>query len=212
MLKKYKHVIWDWNGTLLDDVELCADLMNNLLKSKGLRQISVDQYREVFTFPVKDYYQKLGHDVSDENWEILSHKFIDEYESRKSECGLYTNAEDVLEKINSKGISQSVLSAYSQDALTNIIKDFELDKYFIKLVGLNNIYAASKVENGVRWMKELGYEKGEVLMIGDTIHDYEVATEMGADALLVANGHQSKEKLLTCTDNVVDSVAEILTY
>lgn len=209
-LKKYKHVIWDWNGTLFNDVELCADIMNNLLMRSNLGTITVEKYREVFTFPVIKYYEALGHNVGSENWEKISHEFIDEYEERKFEQTLYQDSKHVLDKIDKMGISQSVLSAYSQHTLEKLIEHFGLSKYFIRLVGLDNIYAASKLENGIKWMKELGYSKGEVLLVGDTIHDCEVANEIGADPVLLSVGHQSKEKLATCDVLMIDSLSELI--
>lgn len=209
-IRNYKHIIWDWNGTLFSDVKLCADIMCGILKRRKMKDISIDEYKNVFTFPVKEYYKKVGLDVSDENWEILSHEFMDEYEARKNECGLFEQAADVLSKIDSMGIKQSVLSAYSQHTLEEIIEHFNLSDFFVRLIGLDNIYAASKMNNGIKWMKELGHEKREVLLIGDTVHDYEVAREIGADALLFADGHQEKAKLLEHTDNVLDFLSDLL--
>ncbi len=209
-LKKYKHVIWDWNGTLFNDVELCADIMNNLMIRSNLGTITVDEYRDVFTFPVKKYYELLGHDVGDENWEKISHEFINEYEERKFEQTLYHDSKHVLDEIDKYGISQSVLSAYSQHTLEELISHFGLTKYFVRLVGLDNIYAESKLENGIMWMKELGYSKGEVLLVGDTIHDCEVANEIGADPVLLSVGHQSKEKLATCGIPMIDSLSQLI--
>ena len=209
-LKKYKHVIWDWNGTLFNDVELCSDIMNNLLRSRGLKIVTVEEYKSVFTFPVKKYYEILGHDVSDANWEIISHEFINEYETRKHESDLYPQAEQVIKFISEMRISQSVLSAYSQHTLEELIEHFNLTNYFIRLIGLDNIYAASKIENGIKWMKELGHNKGDVLLIGDTVHDFEVADEIGADSLLITEGHQAKKSLLECGVPVIDSLSELL--
>ncbi len=209
-LQKYKHVIWDWNGTLFDDVELCADIMNNLMKKSNLGSITVEEYREVFTFPVKKYYELLGHDVGEENWEKISHEFINEYEERKFEQTLYPDSQYVLDEIDKFGISQSVLSAYSQHTLEKLIEHFGLSKYFVRLVGLDNIYAESKLENGIKWMRELGYSKGEVLLVGDTIHDCEVAEEIKADPILLSIGHQSKKKLDTCGVPIIDSLSQLL--
>ena len=211
-LSDYKHVIWDWNGTLFSDVEICCDIMNYLLTERGMGKISLEKYREIFTFPVKEYYRIAGHDISDENWEIISHEFIHEYERRKNSCGLYDKAVDVLEHIKSKGISQSVLSAYSQHTLEEMINQYNLSKYFIRLVGLDNIYATSKLANGIKWMNELGLNNNKVLMIGDTEHDFEVANGIGADCLLISSGHQNKNKLLKQTSNVIDSISQLLNY
>ena len=209
-LKKYKHVIWDWNGTLFEDVTLCCSIMQNILARRDMGSITIERYREVFTFPVKEYYKRVGHDVGDENWEILSHEFMDEYEARKFECGLFKEAILVLEHIKSLGIGQSVLSAYSQHTLEEMIDHFGLAKFFVRLIGLDNIYAASKLDNGIKWMKELGHSEGEVLLIGDTVHDCEVALEIRADSLMFAEGHQGRESLESCKAVIIDSLSDLL--
>jgi phosphoglycolate phosphatase len=209
-INNYKHVIWDWNGTLFDDVELCSNIMNQLLEEVNLPKISIAEYRDVFTFPVIDYYKALGHDVSEENWKKISVQFISEYESNKYQFNIYPDAKEVLTKIKNLGIEQSILSAYKQETLDELVAHFNLSDFFIGLVGLDNIYAASKLDNGLKWMKELGFKKGEVLLVGDTLHDCEVAEAIGADSVLLSLGHQSKEKLNKCNIPIIDSLSELI--
>ena len=210
IIKKYKHVIWDWNGTLLDDVQLCVDIINHILEKRNLKPLTVERYKNIFTFPVVDYYGAAGLDVSGNNFEIMSHEFIGEYESRKLDCSLFKGGREVLELFNKNNLTQSVLSAYSQHTLEEIINHFGLTNYFIKLVGLNNIYAASKLENGKKWIKELNLNPKEVLMFGDTLHDLEVAKEMGIDCILFSSGHQSKEKLSASGIKVIKSHFDLI--
>jgi phosphoglycolate phosphatase len=195
MLKKYKHIIWDWNGTLFNDVGLSLDLINGLLSKRGLPILTLKEYRDVFTFPVRDYYCKAGFDFTMEPFEIVGKEWMDGYERRKYEGNLHDGTIGVLEKIASYGIGQSILSAYSQDSLEEIIGYYGLKKYFDHICGLDNIYATSKVQLGKDLMKKLEHGIGETLIIGDTEHDYDVAMEIGADCVLIANGHQSLEKL-----------------
>ena len=210
MIEKYKHIIWDWNGTIMDDVDLCVELINWLLKGKNLKTISKEEYKNVFTIPVKNYYAALGFDFEKEPFEIIGKKWIDAYERRKFECGVYDGAVNVIEKINKLGIGQSILSAYSQHTLEEVVAHFNLTKYFSHIVGLDNIYAASKLHLGKDLMKRLGNGKGETLLIGDTVHDYEVATEIGVDCILISNGHQSREKLEKLGIIVLDSIESLL--
>jgi len=195
MLEKYIHIIWDWNGTLFNDTGLCLDLVNILLSKRKLPLLTLDEYRNIFTFPVKDYYSKAGFDFTKESFENIGREWMDEYERRKYECGLHDGTINVLEKISSFGIGQSILSAYSQNFLEELVKHYGLTKYFEHIYGLDNIYASSKVQPGKELMKNLGNGIGETLLIGDTEHDYDVAIEIGADCVLIANGHQSFERL-----------------
>lgn len=210
MLTQYKHIIWDWNGTIFNDVKLGVDIINKLLSERGLKTITVEYYRNIFTIPVKDYYTKLGFDFNKEKFEIVGKLWIDEYEKRKFECQLYEGINELLEKISRFGIGQSILSAYSQHTLEEMVEFYKLTKYFTHIVGLDNIYAASKLRLGIDLMQRLGNGKGETLLIGDTLHDYEVAAEIGADCILVANGHQSKNVLLKSGSKVIDNIIELL--
>ncbi len=210
MIKRYKHIIWDWNGTLFDDTALCVDIINGVLVRRNLTPLSVKKYREIFTFPVKSYYAKAGLDFNKYSFSELGQEWMDEYEERKLECNLHKDARKVLEYISSNAGEQSILSAYSQHTLIEIIKHFEIEQYFSHIVGLDNIYAAGKVDPGKKLMKKLGNGKGEVVLIGDTVHDYEVAKEIGADSLLIANGHQSKAKLLSCGVKVLNSLTDMI--
>ena len=204
-----KHIIWDWNGTLFDDVELCKDIINGILTGRNLEELSLEKYRAIFTFPVKDYYEKAGLDFSRYPFEELGREWMNEYEQRKSECGLHEGAEQILDLLSLKGIGQSILSAYSQHTLEEIVKRFGLDKYFSHMVGLDHIYATSKIENGRELIKKLGNGKGETLFIGDTVHDFEVAVEIGAGCILIADGHQDKATLKGTGVPVYNSLKDI---
>ena len=192
---KYKHIIWDWNGTILDDTELCVEIVNKLKTKRGLPGLSVEQYRAVFGFPVKDYYTAAGFDFSEESFEAVGREWMDEYERRKYTCCLQKGVAEVLESISSLKIGQSILSAYSLRSLAETVAHYGLAKYFTHLYGLDNIYAPSKVALGKKLMAELGHKKGETLMVGDTEHDLETASAIGADCALIANGHQNRAKL-----------------
>lgn len=210
MISNYKHIIWDWNGTIFNDVKMSVSVVNNLLVKRNLPALSVEEYKQIFTFPVKDYYVIAGFDFEKESFEVVGKEWMDEYERRKNECGLTDSALQLLEKISSMNIEQSILSAYSQHTLVEIVEHFGLTKYFSHLVGLDNIYASSKVLLGRELMKTLELKKGEALLIGDTIHDFDVATEIGADCILLASGHQNHKNLMQCGVPVFDSIKEIL--
>ena len=208
-LSKYKHIIWDWNGTLINDVWLVVGIMNKMLKKRNLPKIDSEKYREIFDFPVTKYYIKLGFDFSKESFEKLTDEFISEYYTRFNECKLFDEVEEVLKKIRNRGISQSILSASKEDVLTEKIKHYNIDKYFCRIIGLKNHYAESKIEIGKKWIAELNLNPQEVLLMGDTIHDYDVSKHIGCNCLLIANGHHSYERLANLETDVISTLKEI---
>ena len=210
MAEKYKHIIWDWNGTILDDVDLCVDVANNLFVTKNVSPLTVEKYKSIFTIPVKDYYVAAGFDFSKESFEVVGKEWMDEYESRKYECNLHSDLIETMEKFQSVGIKQSILSAYKQELLDEMARKLDVKKYVENVVGLDNIYAAGKLHLGQKLMNTLGYNKGETLMIGDTVHDYEVSLEIGADCALISAGHQNYDKLSETGAPVYNSLSELI--
>ncbi len=205
---KYKHIIWDWNGTLFDDVELCVDIINGMLSKRDKQTLSVSEYKSIFTFPVKDYYAKLF-DFEKESFASLGKEWMDEYEKRKLNCSLAKGAKDFIEELSKSGISQYVLSAYYQNTLVNLLEYFDILKYMKSVKGLDNIYAHSKTELGLELIDEIGNDKNNIILIGDTLHDAEVAKEMGIDSILISTGHQNYELLSFNNNYVVHSIDEL---
>ena len=207
---KYKHIIWDWNGTLINDAWLCVVIMNNILEKRGLDLITIDDYREYFTFPVRDYYIKLGFNFSVEPFEVCGMEFINDFKKRKFDAFLFTQIESVLDKLSKIGITHSILSAQNQKILTETVTHYQLQDKFVGINGLDNHYAHSKVNIGKAWITTLSYNPAEVVMIGDTVHDFEVAQAMGTDCILISNGHNSKKRLKKTGVLVLNYIEEII--
>lgn len=205
----YQHIVWDWNGTLFNDLWLCVDVMNGLLAARGMPLLTVERYQALFDFPVRQYYQRIGFDFSKESFEKVGTEFIRAYEARRLEAGLQPGAEEVVAALHRAGVGQSVLSAYLQDTLDELVAHFGLARYFTRLVGLQNHYAAGKLETGRRWIAELGHPPDQVLFIGDSLHDHEVASALGVDCLLLSGGHHSRGRLEQCGVPVLDRLREL---
>lgn len=207
--QKYKHIIWDWNGTLLDDVDLCVNIINTLLIKRKLSTISIEYYREVFSFPIIAYYKKIGFDFAQESFESIGTEFITEYERRRSQCALMADAHKTLEHISQLGLTQSILSASKQSYLLDAVGGYGLDATFLEINGLDNHYASSKVDIGRDFVARNKLDPSTILLIGDTTHDADVAASIGADCCLIPNGHQSQKVLAACGAPIVDSLSEL---
>lgn len=203
-------IIWDWNGTLLNDTGLAVQTMNEMLGRRGLPLLSVSHYKEVFTFPVKDYYQLIGFDFEAEPFEIPALEFIDRYNLLVGECSLHPDSIEVLSYFRSEGIPQFILSAMKQETLEHCLLHYRIDHFFEHVSGLGDHYAHSKLENGYLLIDQLGLNPSELLLIGDTIHDFEVASALGCSCVLIAHGHQSRKVLESTGAPVVENFAEFL--
>lgn len=211
-MSKYECVIWDWNGTLLDDVDACLNVMNEILSKRDLPALSADRYKDIFCFPVKNYYDLLGFDYSIEPFEEISVEFISEYQKESMSSKLNMDSIPALEFNKANGIKQVILSASKLENLKEQVEHFGIENYFDKLLGLDHIHATSKVDIGKKWLAESGYEKDEVILVGDTIHDFETACGIGCDCILLSNGHQSRKRVSALGVPVIESLLELKRY
>jgi phosphoglycolate phosphatase len=210
LFKHIKGIIWDWNGTLLNDAGLAVETMNEMLARRNLPELSVGQYKQVFSFPVKNYYQRIGFDFELEPFEIPALEFIVRYNELVHDCLLHTDAIPILNHFKIKDYRQFILSAMKQDTLDQCLTHFQINHFFEHVSGLGDHYANSKTENGHRLIAGLNLEPRQLLVIGDTVHDFEVASELGCSCLLVANGHQSKTVLQETGAMIIDQLSQLL--
>ena len=208
----YKHIIWDWNGTLLNDAWLCVEVMNGMLAKRGLKQVSLEFYRSVFTFPVRDYYDKLGYDFEKESFEKVGMEFMVLYNARQKESRLHSEALTVLQAFRDKGFAQSILSAREQGELRAEVNLMGVNSFFDKVYGTDDHYAHGKTEVGIRLVKDLGVPINRLLFIGDTRHDAEVASEIGIDCILIPDGHHTEDRLRQCGFPVISGVNELIRH
>lgn len=205
----YRHVVWDWNGTLLNDAWLCRDVMNNLLTSRNRPPLSESKYQAIFDFPIENYYKRAGFDFNHETFEELGAEWMVEYDQRRIECDMQEHGREILESVRQRDCAQYILSAYHHTALVQVLEQYNILDYFESVTGLDDIYANGKVAQGLKLMKENDIPVEEAVLIGDTLHDAEVAEAMGIDCILVPSGNQSYEKLVTSGAQIVDSLAHL---
>lgn len=192
---RYRHLIWDWNGTLLDDLDLSIAVMNTLLDRRDLPRLDRERYHTLFDFPVRTYYEKLGFDPAVDSFERLSVEFISGYDACRWESTLHRETRRVLAAVQAAGTGQSILSAYRQETLVEIVTHFGVAPFFNHIVGLDNIHAHSKLDIGRELLQRLQVPPAEVLLVGDTLHDAEVAGELGVACVLIAAGHHPAARL-----------------
>ena len=211
MPKPIKRIFWDWNGTLLDDCAYAIAVRNRIFPQFGLPAIAdIATYREQFTFPVRIYYERAG--VTEDIFDEVAHAWMNEYVRGQATIPLQEGAKETLAALKEKGIKQAILTASERTIITQQLQDTGVAKYFDTVLALDDIYAHSKVAVGCAFLQQSGENPQECVLIGDTLHDADVAKAMGVACVLVAKGHHSKERLRTCGVPVMDCLSEACNY
>lgn len=205
-MKNYDCVIWDWNGTLLDDLALALSVVNELLQEYGVEPLTTARYRQIFDFPVRAYYERAGLDLERHDFREISEKFCSRFEERLHLARMFPAVPFLLQSIREGGSRQFLLSGTEQQALCRMMHRYGITELFETAQGLEDNLAAGKLEAGRDLVHRCGIEADRTVLIGDTTHDAEVARELGLDCLLLTSGHHSHERLSSLGVPVFDSL------
>lgn len=194
-LEPFEHVIWDWNGTLLSDVDFAVKTVNLSLEKRKLPLINRYNYQQTFCFPIKTYYERIGLPTTGDDFEVVCNEFVENFMSGIFACSLVPGAREILASVKEMNKMQSILSATDQENLDRMMTAFELRPYLDHIFGIENKYAASKVHRGHQLIDIAKKDREKTVLIGDTDHDLEVGQAIGVSVILLAHGHQTKERL-----------------
>lgn len=189
-----KAVIWDFNGTIMDDVELAAGAISRLLARRGLPTIDPAAHRRVFRFPVSDYYRSLGVDLDTEHQADVSDEFHEAYLAGVPDCRLNAGVRELLDHFQQTGADQYVLSAAEEAMVISWAEGLGVSDYFRAIYGLKDRLAATKKGRARDLVRDFALDTGSTLFIGDTDHDVAVARQLGCHPVLVLQGHQDRDR------------------
>lgn len=207
---KIKYIIWDWNGTLIDDTWLFVDLMNAELNSRNLPVITIGDYQKYFTFPVKKYYETLGFDFNKEDFKDVGYAFIQKFKNRKFEAKLFSSTKYILNFVKKENIKQSIVSAQEHNLLNETVNHYQLNSYFESVLGIDNYYADSKIQIAKNLREKIKHKDKEILLIGDSTHDFEVSQALNINCVLYSKGHYTKKRLEKCNCPIIDNHQQLI--
>jgi phosphoglycolate phosphatase len=208
----YSNVVFDWNGTLVDDVSLAVGSVNAVRAELGLPSVSLAEYRRHFRFPIRAFYQDLGFDFERTSFETLVEAYLGHFDPGVVKCDFCPGAFELVMQLKTHGVEVAVLSASHQKTLIETAERNELHGQIDHFFGLEDSAASGKLDRARdldRHMRRPDYAR--VLMIGDTDHDAEVASDRGWDFLAVATGHQDAARLHVTGAPVVQTLRELVT-
>jgi phosphoglycolate phosphatase len=203
-LSSYSNILWDWNGTLINDEMVSNKILKIQLKKHNLELPHQDSLREIFCFPIEEFYRKLGFNFTEVSFEQLNKEYAHLYTKYASQAKLYPNTHQLLQRLTNNKIKLFVISAAEKNTLQSSLHTHNISKYFTAVYGLNDTKGKCKKNIATQLMQDHLLDPKETLMIGDTDHDLQVGNHIGVDVLLIAEGYQSYKKLSYLHDNVLE--------
>ncbi len=215
-MSRYRHIVWDWNGTLHDDFGLILDAANAAMDVAGGPHIDAETYRERFVRPVRDFYAGLlGHDIDDELWDRIDRAFHDRYHAILDDGGLTGDALEAVDAAAAAGLSQSILSMWHHDRLVPYVAELGLTERFVRVDGLRGVGGGSKAPHLAAHLEALRADgldlaSDEVMMVGDTLDDSEAAQANGVTIVLYTGGEHGPAALEQTGRPVAHSLLDAL--
>ncbi len=211
MKKSYKCVLWDWNGTLVDDVIPSLYAVNQILTDRGMQPITLSRYHSYIDTPIVRFYEHFF-DLGSTDFSVIAYEFKSNYKRFMESGGLFANTVPVLSRLRSLGVRQYIVSAERQETITGYLDKYGIAAYFSGVCGACTDFAESKTERGKRFFAGIGESPSDCLFVGDTLHDYEVAGAIGTDCAIIARGHQSMRELEPVADICLSDISDILGF
>ncbi|MFI1930909.1 HAD family hydrolase [Streptomyces sp. NPDC020330] len=207
------HLVWDWNGTLLDDTHAVIQATNAAFAEIELAPITLEQYREMYTIPIPRFYERfLGRLPTEAEWERMDGVFHRHYAEQRLACGLTAGVEELLDQWQRTGRSQSLLSMYGHEQLVPVVRGYGIEPRFVRVEGRRGPSGGSKALHMERHFEALagvgGIAPENAVVIGDALDDAVAAAHVGARAVLYTGGSHSRSKLEGAGVPVVDSLGE----
>ena len=204
------HLVWDWNGTLLDDTALVVAATNATLAGLGAPAVSVDDHRRGFFRPVAEYYAVLlGRPVPPEDFALLDETFHVVYRDGLDGAGL---APDAHAAISAWRGTQSLLSMFFHDDLVALVRRRGLEPLLGRVDGLRAVVGGGpKAPHLAAHLAALAVPADEVVLVADTVDDVEAARSVGAAIVLYAGGITDEDRLRATGAPVVSSLLEAVT-
>ena len=195
-----KYILWDWNGTLLDDTQAALDTLNIMLARRGAKPIAMDFYRDHFAFPCRPFYEQIGMHIRDDEWDALAQEYHDLYAVQPKR--LNAQAIAAVGRVKAAGAKQSIISALRQDLLDEATAAYGIAPYMECVYGVDNLDGASKLDRALELLTHLTEtaQRGDtklsnVVLIGDALHDKEVADALGVRCVLCGQGSHAAWRL-----------------
>ncbi|ADD45324.1 HAD family hydrolase [Stackebrandtia nassauensis] len=202
-----KHLVWDWNGTLIDDFAAVVEATNLAIGTVGGQQLDAATHRERFFRPVADFYSELaGRELPPAEFAELDKLFHQHYHSKLAEHGLTVDARAAIAAWPG---TQSLLSMWFHNDLVPLVTEHGLVEHFARIDGLRETVGGnSKHPYLVAHLEALGIDATDCVLIGDSVDDHVAAATAGASCVLYAGGFTSPTRLRATGAPVAESLTE----
>ena len=203
---KFSNIIFDWSGTLVDDLGPVVDATNKVLNHYGKLPLTREQFCASFCLPFIDFYKEFLPGVPMSDLEELYADFFDESDESVK---VLPGAVEFLNSCKESGSRIFLLSSIKDDHFKKQSKHLNLGDYF------ERVYTEA-LDKRI-WIKTLitdcCLDIKETVFVGDMRHDIDAGRSAGLFTVAVLGGYNSEEMLQeSAPDLLIDNLCQLSDY
>lgn len=213
-----KLIAFDWNGTILDDLDECYEASKEVLKRLNGKTITQEEFRRTLHIPIIDFYMQHGlkRDHIIENSHDLSVIFHTFYETLAQDCSMREGTQELLEWLGPRKVRCIILSNHTVESIEEHLSRLGIRKHFADILANERLDAPiserNKLEKLRDYMKVHGYGREDVAIVGDSLEEIEVAKDLGITSIALAGGHYEESRLEALNpDYLLENILDIKT-
>ena len=217
MTKQFDLIVFDWDGTLMDSAGVIVASIQNAARDLGIAAPDDAACRQIIGLGLSEALMQLFPQMREADYPRLVERYRHHYLGQDTEIPLFAGAEAIVRDLHAADYLLAVATGKSRKGLDRVLDHTGLRAYFHATRCADECFSKPHPEMLQQLMDELGASRSRTLMIGDTSHDLQMASNAGVPALAVSYGAHEKQDLMAhaplgCVDNVEELKAWLLNY
>ena len=210
MNSNYRMIVFDWDGTIMDSAAAIVESIQAACRDLKLPVPPDARARHVIGLGLSDALRHAVPELLEHRYEEMVDRYRHHYLSRDHDLLLFSGIPELLNKLADRGFLLAVATGKSSLGLNRALKVSNLDKFFHATRCADQCQSKPHPQMLLELMEEFGLSNEDLLMIGDTTHDLNMAANAKVDAVGVTYGAHDRQTLLNCTPQfLANSVDEL---
>lgn len=203
--KKYKVVIFDFDGTIANGETVLVETLNILAPEFGYDPVTPDQIPELKMMGARDFILKR---LRIPLWKIhrLEKRGREEYSKRIDAMEIFAGTKDAIERLKQGDYKIGIVSSNSAEAISRLLGSHGISVDFV--YSGSSLFGKAKVVN--KLLKKKGIDPAKVVYVGDEVRDVEACRKVGISMIAVGWGFNSIEALRSTGVEVANEPSELL--
>lgn len=211
---RYRVIIFDWDGTLVDSTQRIVDSMQQAAREVGLNKVPDAAVQNIIGLGLPEALRAVWPDINPSQLDAMRQVYARFFVS-DSQVGMdfFPGARAMLDTLLARGYLLAVATGKSRKGLDRLLQDLKVGHLFATTRCADETRSKPDPLMLEEIMSELSVAASEVLMVGDTTYDLDMAKAAGVDSVAMGHGAHDDQQLMACSpETVCHSIQQLIDW